>query len=55
METRGYTYALNNPKVKKLKLSYLKLKQADWIFAASSVIYIAVLFTLGSLYPNLLY
>ncbi|MNO29243.1 Energy-coupling factor transporter transmembrane protein EcfT [compost metagenome] len=55
LETRGYTYALNNPKVKKLKLSYLKLKQADWIFAASSVIYIAVLFSLGSLYPNLLY
>ncbi|MBW4081332.1 energy-coupling factor transporter transmembrane protein EcfT [Paenibacillus sp. S150] len=55
LETRGYTYALNNPKVKRLKLAYLKLKRADWMFAAASVLYLCLLFPLGTVYPNLLY
>ncbi|UQZ32171.1 cobalt transporter [Paenibacillus sp. PK3_47] len=55
LETRGYTYAVNNPQVKKLKLSYLAMKRRDWAFIAGSVVYIAVVFMLGSLYPNLIY
>lgn len=55
LETRGYTYAVNNTQVKKLKLSYLAMRRADWIFASASVLYLSLLFPLGWLYPNLLY
>lgn len=55
LETRGFTYGLNNPKVKKLKLAYLKMKISDWCFLSGSTVYIALLFWFGNQYPNLLY
>nr|WP_229522496.1 energy-coupling factor transporter transmembrane component T [Paenibacillus monticola] len=55
LETRGFSYALNNPKVKKLKLSYLLMKWSDWLFLSGSCLYITLLFWLGYLHPNLLY
>ncbi|ASA19884.1 energy-coupling factor transporter transmembrane component T family protein [Paenibacillus donghaensis] len=55
LETRGFSYGLNNPKVKKLKLSYLAFKPVDWYFLSGSVLYIALLFWISNLYPNLLY
>lgn len=55
LETRGYTYAVNNPKVRKMKLSYLAMKRTDWAFIAGSAVYIGLLFAAGSAFPNLLY
>lgn len=55
LETRGYTYAVNNPKVKKLRLSYLAMHRRDWLFVAFTVVYISLLFPLGAAFPNLLY
>ncbi|MEK8214559.1 energy-coupling factor transporter transmembrane component T family protein [Paenibacillus sp. FSL L8-0463] len=55
LETRGYTYAVKNPQVRKMKLSYLAMKRTDWAFFAGSAVYIGLLFLAGSAYPNLLY
>ncbi|WP_150267564.1 energy-coupling factor transporter transmembrane component T family protein [Paenibacillus tepidiphilus] len=55
LETRGYNYAVNNPQVKKLKLSYLSLKPRDWMFAGVTALYLIALFTLGTAFPELIY
>ncbi|CAH1193889.1 Energy-coupling factor transporter transmembrane protein EcfT [Paenibacillus auburnensis] len=55
LETRGYTYAVNNPQVKKLRLSYLVMQRRDWLFAAFSAVYVGLLFPLGTVFPNLIY
>lgn len=45
LEIKGFTYAMHDPKVKKLKLSYLKITLKDLAFLAVSALYIAVVFT----------
>lgn len=50
LEVKGFTYAMNDPKVKAIKLSYLKIKPADFIFLLGSAAYIILLFILGSHY-----
>lgn len=55
LETRGFSYGLSNPKVKKIKLSYLRMKRPDWAFLSGSTIYIILLFWFGTLYPELVY
>lgn len=55
LETRGFTYGLNNRKVKKLKLSYLKFGMLDAYFLVFSVIYITWLFWFGMKFPSILY
>lgn len=55
LETRGFSYGLSNPKVKKIKLSYLRMKRPDWAFLSGSTIYIILLFWLGTQYPELVY
>lgn len=55
LETRGFTYGLNNPKVKKLKLAYMRMRLTDWYFLAASIVYISLLFWIGNLYPSLIY
>ncbi len=55
LETRGFTYGLNNRQVKKLRLSYLKLRMLDMYFILFSVFYIAWLFWFGMKFPSILY
>lgn len=38
LETKGFSYAMNNNDVKRLKLSYLKIKAADIIFLLVSIL-----------------
>jgi len=48
LEIKGFTYAMHDPKVKKLKLSYLKITGKDLAFLAISAVYIAIVFYVGS-------
>ena len=42
LELKGYRYAIENPKVKKMKLSRLKFTNKDAVFACISMAYVAV-------------
>lgn len=55
LETRGFTYGLNNRQVKKMRLSYLKLGMLDLYFIAFSILYISWLFWFGLKFPSILY
>lgn len=55
LETRGFTYGLNNPQVKRLRLAYLRMKPADWGFLACSALLVAGLWWLGIRFPFLIY
>lgn len=55
LETRGFSYYFNNKKVKKIKLSYLKMKRSDWYFLSGSTAYVILIFCIGYLYPELVY
>lgn len=48
LEIKGFTYAMHDPKVKKLKLSYLKITGKDIAFLTVSAVYIAIVFYIGS-------
>jgi len=48
LEIKGFTYAMHDPKVKKLKLSYLKITGKDVAFLIVSAVYIAIIFYIGS-------
>lgn len=50
LEIKGFTYAMHDPKVKKLKLSYLKIRRRDIVFLALSALYIAAVFYVGSFF-----
>lgn len=47
LETRGFSYGLNNPAAKKLKLSHLRFQTRDVLFLTGSAAYVAVLFWFG--------
>lgn len=47
LEVKGFTYAVKNPKVKQIKLSYMKIRTRDYVFVVVSVIYVSLLFWLG--------
>ena len=47
LEVKGFTYAMKDPKVKKIKLSYLKICARDYIFIAVTVLYLSLLFYFG--------
>ncbi|MUT67936.1 energy-coupling factor transporter transmembrane protein EcfT [Paenibacillus sp. NEAU-GSW1] len=48
LEVKGFTYALVSPEAKKLKLAYLRVRPADFLFLAVSLLYVAALFTAAS-------
>lgn len=48
LETKGFSYAATNPKVKKMKISYMSFKVSDYGFLTASLFYIVVVFWLGS-------
>lgn len=50
LEIKGFTYAMHDPKVKKLKLSYLKIKRRDLVFLGLSALYITAVFYIGSFF-----
>jgi len=50
LEVKGFTYAMKDPKVKKIKLSYLKILPRDYVFLAITVVYVSLLFYIGSHY-----
>lgn len=48
LEVKGFTYAIKDPKVKRIKLAYLKILPRDYAFVALSVGYVAFVFWLGN-------
>ncbi|MNZ40045.1 Cobalt transport protein [compost metagenome] len=48
LEVKGFTYAIKDPKVKRIKLAYLKILPRDYVFVLVSALYVAFLFWLGS-------
>ena len=42
LELRGYRYSIQNPEVKKMKLSMLKVTQADIIFVCISLVWVCI-------------
>lgn len=48
LEVKGFTYAVKDPRVKRIKLAYLKILPRDYAFIIVSAIYVAFLFWLGS-------
>jgi energy-coupling factor transport system permease protein len=51
LELKGFTYSLDNEEVKKLKLSYMKVGKQDILFLASSICIVAIIITIGKIYP----
>lgn len=47
LETRGFSYGLNNPAAKKLKLSHLRFEWRDLLFLSGSAAYLTLLFWIG--------
>lgn len=52
LEVKGFTYAIHNPKVKQIKLAYLKVSPRDYVLLLVSAIYVAGLFA-ASYFLNL--
>ena len=50
LELRGYRYASQNKKVKRMRLSSLRLGRADGIFLAVSVVWTAAAFLLPGMF-----
>ncbi len=44
LEVRGFSYALNNKEVRRLKLSYLKIRPMDMAFLIGSILFVVLLF-----------
>lgn len=52
LEVRGFSYSLHNPKAKKQKLSYLKLRKEDYQFIVSQLTIILLILWFGSAFPS---
>ena len=50
LELRGYRYASQNKKVKRMRLSSLRLGRADGVFLAVSVVWTAAAFLLPGMF-----
>ena len=48
LEVKGFTYAIKDPKVKRIKLAYMKILPRDYVFLGVSATYVACLFWMGS-------
>lgn len=51
LELKGFTYALDKPKVKKLKLAYMKIGKRDILFLIVSILIVVVIILTGKNYP----
>lgn len=52
LEVRGFSYSLHNSEAKKQKLSYLKVRQRDYIFIVSQLGIILLILWFGSKFPS---
>ncbi|WP_339274769.1 energy-coupling factor transporter transmembrane component T [Paenibacillus sp. FSL W8-0426] len=50
LETRGFSYGMNNPASKRLKLAHLHIAPRDIAFLTGSALYVALLFWAGRQY-----
>ncbi|MGE7768923.1 energy-coupling factor transporter transmembrane component T family protein [Viridibacillus arvi] len=48
LETKGFSYSINNPAVKKLKTAYFAFGRNDMIFISSSVFYVTAVFLVSA-------
>ena len=48
LETKGFSYAASNPKIKKMKISYLAFRVNDYGFLVASLCYVVAVIWLGS-------
>jgi len=51
LEIKGYTYAVNHPQVKKLKLQHLKVGSQDILFIALTALTVLVIIQFGRHFP----
>lgn len=49
LETKGFTESMNNKKVKKLKLSYMKITKNDYIFIILATLAVAIVIVIGKM------
>ncbi|NUM45094.1 MAG: energy-coupling factor transporter transmembrane protein EcfT [Anaerolineales bacterium] len=52
LEIKGFTYAVNHPEVKKLKLQHLRVDLRDYLFLASTVLAVLVIVIIGLQFPT---
>ena len=50
LETKGFSYSFTNPNVKKMKLSHFSFAYKEYLFLLGSVVYVSLVFWLGSIY-----
>ncbi|ALR90369.1 MULTISPECIES: energy-coupling factor transporter transmembrane component T family protein [Clostridium] len=50
LETKGFSESAENPKVKKLKLSYMRIKKNDYIFIIVSTTLVILTICIGNLF-----
>lgn len=50
LETRGFTESIENPKTKKLKLAYMKVRSIDYIFIFASTMLVGATIYIGNLF-----
>ncbi|WP_258535540.1 energy-coupling factor transporter transmembrane protein EcfT [Bacillus sp. 03113] len=50
LEVKGFTYGLHNPEAKRLKLSYLRIRQKDMLFLGATILFMALTFYVGNIY-----
>ncbi len=48
LEIRGYSYALNHPEAKRLRLAYLRVRPTDLFFLFGSLVLSAAIITVGA-------
>lgn len=51
LQIKGYTYAIDRPEIKKIKLAHLKVTDQDILFLALTVLVTAVMIEIGKLFP----
>jgi energy-coupling factor transport system permease protein len=51
LEIRGYTYALDHPEAKRLRLAYLRVRATDVAFLAGSISLFVLIVMIGSQIP----
>ena len=51
LQIKGYTYAVDRPEVKKIKLAHLKITDQDVLFIALTVLITAIMIQIGRTFP----
>lgn len=51
LETKGFTFSEFDKKSRELKLAYLKIRRKDFLFLASSLVAVIIVFYVGNVYP----